>query len=153
LIEVAKTKIELLTVRAPANGNILRVNIQPGEFVSPSRSAPILMSSQSSMNVRVELDQSEIFRFKSDRGATAKVVGRISSDLKHKYIELKYLYAEPIVRLRSIPTADEKEHAAERVLNIYYGVDQNSFLPGQTLDVSIRSNCRYDRKNLRLTLQ
>lgn len=62
----ARTEIERLTVRAPISGEILAVNIRPGEFVATQgggNAAPFIqMGETDPLHVRVDIDENEAVR-------------------------------------------------------------------------------------------
>ena len=71
-LALARVNLEKLRIRAPIDGTILQININPGELAAPSALQPLLsIANLSTLNVRAELDERDISEIKV--GQTASV--------------------------------------------------------------------------------
>lgn len=135
-VKAAGVDLDRLTVRAPITGEVLQVNIRPGEL-APSGATPeplILLGSLDTPHVRVDIDENDAWRFSEASPAVAFVRGNPSlrANLKFEYIE-KY-----IIPKRSL-TGESTERVDTRVMQVVYsfsGADLSVF-PGQLMDVFI----------------
>lgn len=135
-VKAARVDLDRLTVRAPITGEVLQVNIRPGEF-APSGATPeplILLGSLDTPHVRVDIDENDAWRFNEASPAVAFVRGNPSlrANLNFEYIE-KY-----IIPKRSL-TGESTERVDTRVMQVVYsfsGADLSVF-PGQLMDVFI----------------
>jgi HlyD family secretion protein len=141
-LESSKTNLDLLTIQAPIDGNILQVNVDPGQFIGGgqtnegvnSSSAPILLGGVNTYKVRVDIDETDAWRFKPNTNAIAYLRGNTA--LK---VPLKYEYYEPYVIPKQNLTGESTERVDVRVLQVVYSYDPKdlpSYL-GQQVDVYI----------------
>ena len=71
-LALARVNLEKLRIRAPIDGTVLQININPGELAAPSTLQPLLsIANLSTLNVRAELDERDIAEIKV--GQTASV--------------------------------------------------------------------------------
>jgi HlyD family secretion protein len=69
----ARVNLEKLKIRAPIDGTVLQININPGEFAAPSTVQPLLsIANLSTLNVRAELDERDIAEIKVGQVATVR---------------------------------------------------------------------------------
>lgn len=135
-VEAAKVGIDLLTVRSPIDGEVLQVNIRPGEFApTGTTDVPlILLGNLDRLHVRVDIDENDAWRFLPGAKAVAYVRGNpeLKTDLRFEYIE-KY-----VVPKRSL-TGESTERVDTRVMQVVYSFDWRnlSVFPGQLMDVFI----------------
>lgn len=135
----ARTELSRLTVRAPIAGEILAVNIRPGEFVATQGGPPepfIQMGETNPLHVRVDVDENEAVRVAL--GASAIVSPRGAAEVQ---VEATFVRAEPqIVPKRSL-TNSAAERVDVRVLQLIYALpsnaDANLFRVGQQIDAFI----------------
>ena len=141
-LESAKTHLDLLTINAPMDADILQVNVDPGQFIgggetnegTNASSAPILLGGVSTYKVRVDIDETNAWRFKPNTNAIAYLRGNTA--LK---VPLKYEYYEPYVIPKHNLTGDSTERVDVRVFQVVYSYDPKdlpSYL-GQQVDVYI----------------
>ena len=136
----ARTDLGRLTVRAPIAGEILAVNIRPGEFVSTQgggNSAPFIqMGETNPLHVRIDVDENEAPRVKI--GAEAIVSPRGAAE---RQVKATFVRAEPqIVPKRSL-TNSAAERVDVRVLQLIYALPQtDNFRVGQQVDAFIPAN-------------
>ena len=138
----ARTELGRLTVRAPMSGEILEVNIRPGEFVSNQGgggSAPFIRMGQTRpLYVRVDIDESEATRL--DMGAEALVSPRGAAGSQ---VKAAFVRAEPLVVPKTSLTNSASERVDVRVLQVLYELpataegEQALFRVGQQIDAFI----------------
>lgn len=130
-----ETEIERCLVRAPVDGQILKIDVRPGEFVSTTTTkALILLGDLDRLRIRVDVDEQDISRFKVTGRATATTRG-----IDRKRLELKFVRVEPYVIPKKAFTGDNTERIDTRVLQVLYEMEQDSggVYVGQQVDVSI----------------
>jgi RND family efflux transporter MFP subunit len=135
-IDAARVDIDLLTVRTPVEGEILQVNIQPGEFASSgaARDPLILLGNLDKLHVRVDIDENDAWRFQPKAPAMAFVRGnaQLKTDLTFEYVE------GYVVPKRSL-TGDSTERVDTRVMQVLYSFHRSKLpvYPGQLMDVYV----------------
>lgn len=132
-----RTEIERLTVRAPIAGEILAVNIRPGEYVSTQgggNAAPFIqMGATDPLHIRIDIDESEVARVQL--GADATVSPRGAADIRAK---AKFVRAEPLVVPKRSLTNSAAERVDVRVMQLIYAVPPSeAFRVGQQVDAFI----------------
>jgi multidrug efflux pump subunit AcrA (membrane-fusion protein) len=134
--EAARVELERLTVTAPVAGEVLQVNVRPGEFAQAgiNQQPLVLLGSIDVMHVRVDIDENDAWRFSPDARAVAYLRGHadFKTDLTFQYVE-KY-----VVPKRSL-TGESTERVDTRVLQVIYSFSARDFsvYPGQLVDVYI----------------
>ena len=132
-----RTEIERLIVRAPIAGEILAVNIRPGEFVATQgggNAVPFIqMGATDPLHVRVDIDESEVARVAL--GADATVSPRGAADIR---VKAKFVRAEPLVVPKRSLTNSAAERVDVRVMQVIYALPPNdAFKVGQQVDAFI----------------
>lgn len=136
--DVAKAEIELdrLVVRALVAGEVLQVKVRPGEYVGTPPNQPlIILGNIETLHVRVDIDEYDIARFRSDVPATAVPRG----NLQVRY-PLTFVRVEPFVIPKKSLTGDNTERVDTRVLQVIYEFDPAGLPPlfvGQQVEVFI----------------
>jgi multidrug resistance efflux pump len=142
-VSAALVEIDRLTICAPVEGNILQVNIRPGEYAQGGilPQPLILMGDLKRLHVRVDIDENDAWRFRSDSSAFAFVRG--NPQLK---TALAFEYVEPYVVPKRSLTGDSNERVDTRVMQVLYSFNQEDLrvFPGQLMDVYIED--RADRR-------
>lgn len=142
-----KTNIERSIIRAPVDGEILQINIHVGEIapVVPFISAQstwltaangtlILMGTVTPLQIRVDIDEDDAWRFEKGSAATAFVRGN-----RKIHFPLQFLRLEPYIIPKTSFTGQTVERVDTRVLQVLYQFDRHDLpvYPGQILDVYI----------------
>ena len=135
-VKAARVDIDLLTVRAPIDGEVLQVNIRPGEYAPSGVTAQplILLGSIDRLHVRVDIDENDAWRFREQAKAVAFARGNpsLKTNLRFEYVE-KY-----VIPKRSL-TGESTERVDTRVMQVVYSYSPSelSVFPGQLMDVFI----------------
>jgi multidrug efflux pump subunit AcrA (membrane-fusion protein) len=133
----ARTEIERLTVRAPISGEILAINVHPGEFVATQgggSSQPFMqMGETNPLHVRVDIDENEIGRVAL--GKPAVISPRGAAEL---HVNATFVRAEPQVVPKRSLTNSAAERVDVRVLQLIYALPPSeAFRVGQQIDAFI----------------
>jgi multidrug resistance efflux pump len=133
----ARTEIERLVVRAPIAGEILAVNIRPGEFVATQgggNSQPFIqMGETNPLHVRVDIDENEVARVAL--GEPAVISPRGAAEL---HVNATFVRAEPQVVPKRSLTNSAAERVDVRVLQLIYALpESDAFRVGQQIDAFI----------------
>lgn len=145
----ARTELGRLTVRAPISGEILAVNIRPGEFVSTMGGSGvpfIRMGETRPLHVRVDIDESEATRVALGKPATVSPRGAAD-----KQVQARFVRAEPIVVPKTSLTNSASERVDVRVLQVLYELPATAegqdplFRVGQQIDAFIPARAAGDR--------
>lgn len=141
-INATDVELERTIARAPMDGQVLQVNVHPGEFAGGGaedtliRDQLMLFGSIDPLHIRVDVDEDDAWRIFQGASATAFLRG--NSDIK---IPLKFVYIEPYVIPKRSLTGENLERVDTRVLQIIYRFERDD-LPvylGQLVDVYIES--------------
>ncbi len=138
-LRAVRVDIDLLTVRAPIDGDVLQINIRPGEYAPTGLTAQplILLGSLDRLHVRVDIDENDAWRFRQQAPAVAFVRGNplFKTDLRFEYAE-KY-----VIPKRSL-TGESTERVDTRVMQVVYSFNRTdlSVYPGQLMDVYIEDH-------------
>mgnify|MGYP001803270485 CR=1 FL=1 len=133
----SRTDLGRLTVRAPIAGEILAVNIRPGEFVSTQgggNSLPFIqMGETNPLHVRIDVYENEAPLV--NMCATAKVSPRGAASAQ---VEATFVRAEPQVVPKRSLTNSAAERVDVRVLQLIYALPKSDdFRVGQQVDAFI----------------
>lgn len=135
-VKAARVEIDRMTVHAPVEGDILQVNIRPGEFApSGVTSEPLILHGNlDKLHVRVDIDENDAWRYQPETPAVAYIRGnpQFKTDLKFEYVEAY------VVPKRSL-TGDSTERVDTRVMQVVYSFERGKLpvYPGQIMDVYI----------------
>lgn len=136
-VQQARTELDRLTVRAQVDGEVLKVNVRPGEFVGAPPGQPlIVLGNIDELHVRVDIDEYDIPRFRQNAPALATLKG--SPD---EQFPLHFVRVEPYVIPKKSLTGDNIERVDTRVLQVIYRLDirGKKFFVGQQLDAFIQT--------------
>jgi len=138
-LKLAQTDLELRTVSAPIDGEVLRVNINPGEFaLAGAVTQPlIVMGRTDPMHVRIDIDEADISRYRPGARAMASLRGDAARKL-----QLSFVRVEPLVVPKRALSGLTTERVDTRVMQLIYAIveDGMAILPGQQVDVLIETD-------------
>lgn len=137
-MEIAASKIERSTIKAPIDGQVLQVNIRVGETadINPfDNKAHMLFGQTDPLHVRVEIDEDDAWRVEKGAPAVAFVRGNSSISAP-----LEFLYIEPFIIPKTALTGDNQERVDTRVLQVVYEMHRKELpiYPGQLMDIYIK---------------
>jgi RND family efflux transporter MFP subunit len=140
--------IERATVRAPTDGEVLQVNMHVGEIypiisydvTQPYVNLPtplILLGAVSPLQMRIDIDEEDAWRYQKGACATAFVRGNASI-----CFPLQFLRVEPYILPKVSFTGNNIEKIDTRVLQVLYRFDPPEFpiYVGQLLDVFLETS-------------
>lgn len=137
----AAVELARLTVAAPISGEILRVDVRPGEYVQAGgpqggSSTPYLqMGETRPLHVRIDVDEDEAPRVALGRPATVSPRGAAD-----RQVQARFVRAEPQVVPKRSLTNSAAERVDVRVLQLIYELparDDGLFRVGQQVDAFI----------------
>lgn len=146
---VAKSNIERSIIRAPVDGEIFQVNVHLGELapVNPfyssqstaqanAKGSLLLMGTVQPLQVRIDIDEDDAWRYQLGSRATAFVRGNSKINFPLNFSDI-----EPYIIPKSSFTGQTTERVDTRVLQVLYHFEKND-LPvyaGQVLDIFIEA--------------
>lgn len=136
-VEVTRTDLDRLTVKASVDGEVLQVNVRPGEFVAATwGEAMVVLGDIDRLHVRVDVDEYDIHRFHPGMAAEARLRG----DPKQKF-RLTFVRVEPYVIPKKSLTGANVERIDTRVLQVIYALEPGGprVYVGQQLDVYLNA--------------
>ncbi|MGZ8188524.1 MAG: efflux RND transporter periplasmic adaptor subunit [Methylosarcina sp.] len=137
-LAAVETTLDQLTVRAPKDGEVLQVNIRPGEFAQTGNlTVPlIMMGNLEQLHLRVDIDENDAWRFHKDSKAVAFLRGN-----PQFRTDLDLVWLEPYVVPKKSLTGDSTERVDTRVLQVLYSFDPTTIpaYVGQQMDVFIEA--------------
>ena len=134
----AEVNLDLLTVTAPRDGDILRVDLRSGEYaaVPPTdlNNPWLLLGETRFLQLRADVDEDSASRVRTGAQAIAFIKGMRSDP-----IPLRFVRIEPYVTTKKSLTGDSSERVDTRVLQVIYQFDQSKVpvYVGQQMDVFI----------------
>lgn len=131
--EVAR---ELLVVRAPIAGTVLKLDAHVGEYkaAGPNASALMRLGDISTLHVRTDIDELDSWRFDQAGAAIATIRG--GSRLQAR---LRFVRIVPDVQPKKTLTGENAERIDTRVMQVIYVIENPpAFLqPGMLVDVAV----------------
>ena len=137
-VDRVKTDLDRLITRALVDGEVLQVNVRPGEFVgAPHTQALVLLGNTKVLHVRVDIDEHDIPRFTPGKAAIATIKGNTSIKFP-----IQYVRTEPYVVPKKSLTGDNTERVDTRVLQVIYTFDPTGkpVYVGQQVEVFIEAD-------------
>ncbi len=134
-VQETQTELDRLVVRALVDGEVLQVNVRPGEFVpTPSSQPLVVLGNVIQLHARVDIDEYDIPRFIADAPARATLKGQ-----PEEFFPLRFVRIEPYVVPKKSLTGGNTERVDTRVLQVIYAIDTGGrrLFVGQQLDVFI----------------
>lgn len=153
-VQQTRTELDRLTVAAPrfvfpktpaaliptgtdvTEYKVLQVNIRPGEFLSNGGDPHIVLGCVGNLNVRVDLDENDIARFRPDLPGVAKLRGN-----PEESFPLRFVRVDPYVIPKRSLTGANTERVDTRVLQVIYRIDTRgrTLYVGQQMDVFLNA--------------
>ena len=136
--EVGRLQVQLEreSVRAPITGTVLYLDINAGEHVMPgSLQRMVALGLLTPLNVRVQMDEMDAWRFRPESKAIAMPRGGAKGEFP-----LRFLRLVPLITPKRLLNGDSAERVDVRVMEVEYELDNPgtmSVLPGQVVDVFI----------------
>jgi multidrug resistance efflux pump len=117
-IDSIKIMLELLVVRAPVDGQILQVNVRPGQIATLAWKEPmIVLGEVNRLHVRVDIDENDLYRFREGMAAWANIKGRTDPRFPLEFVRI-----EPYVIPKKSLTGDNSERVDTRALQVLYAL-------------------------------
>jgi len=138
--EVQSTRILLdrLTVRALADGDVLQVNVRPGQFAALAWREPmVVLGDVNRLHVRIDIDENDLPLFEPRTQAVATLKGR-----PNVRFPLEFVKVEPYVIPKKSLTGDNSERVDTRVLQVIYALPDERDVQvyvGQQMDVYLQA--------------
>ncbi len=137
-VESVKTELDRRIVRAPMDGQVLQMNVRPGEFAPAgiTQRPLVLFGDVTPLHVRVDVDEHEAYRVKAGAKAMAYLRGR-----KEINTPLAFVRFEPFVVPKRSLTGESTERVDTRVLQVIYSFERGDMpvYVGQQMDVYIEA--------------
>jgi len=133
-LKVIQMQANKFIVKSPVDSHVLKINSHVGEFVNGNDNTAITLGTLDDLNVRVEIDETDIHRIDQD----AQAIGILRGQPNVK-INLKFLRYDPYVIPKSNLTNNIAEKIDTRVIELVYSFDRSkvTVFPGQRMDVFI----------------
>ncbi len=134
----AEVNLDLLTVRAPRDGDILRQNMHEGEYAGVSPTDPnapsLLLGETERLQLRTDVDEDSASRVRAGAPAIAYIKG-----MRSEPIPLRFVRIEPYITVKKSLTGDSTERVDTRVLQVIYQFDKTKvpIYVGQQMDAFI----------------
>jgi HlyD family secretion protein len=128
-----RTELDRALVRAPVDGEVLKVYVHPGEYVGTQPGqALVVLGHLDRLHVRADISEHDIDRFRTAAPARAVTRGQA-----RKEYPLRFVRVEPYVVPKKALTGDNTERVDTRVLQVIYALDgaDGRVYVGQQLDV------------------
>lgn len=135
---IADVSLQRATITAPIDGEVLRINVRPGQYAGIESQMPLMLFGQTTpLMVRVSIDETEAWRVKEGAKATAYVRGNSTIQFP-----LKFAYIEPYIVPKQNLTGDAKELVDVRVLQVLFSFEKGKkpIYVGQMVDVYIEAD-------------
>lgn len=134
----ARVALEQLYVKAPIDGSILKIYFRAGEYLNLNNvsTGVILMKCIGDLNLRVQIDENDLWRFTND--LSAKAFLRSNKEVNYP---LTFVRVEPYVQPKTQLNGDSTERVDSRVLEVIYKIEpsKHNLFVGQLLDVFIET--------------
>jgi len=127
-----ETELERLEVKASVTGEVLQVNVRPGEYVGTPANQPLVVLGGTRKHIRVDVDENDIARFREGLPARAKRRGEPAIE-----IPLRFVRIEPLVIPKKSLAGGTMERVDTRALQVIYAVEKTTvpLYMGQQVDV------------------
>lgn len=138
-LDQAEVVLDLLTVRASRDGEIIRQFMHVGEYATVSPTDPntpsMILGETSHLQLRADVDEDSASRVMSGAPAVAYIKGMRSDP-----IPLRFVRIDPYITVKKSLTGDSTERVDTRVLQVIYQFDKTKVpvYVGQQMDVFIK---------------
>ncbi len=135
-ISSAKTELNILTVVAPRDGELLQVSVREGEYANVNPTEPLMILGEvSRLQIRADVDEQNAPQVRANQPAVAFLKGDTSNALPLRFVRI-----EPYVIPKKSLTGDSAERVDTRVLQIIFELDRPKvpLYVGQQVDVFIQ---------------
>ncbi len=135
-VRLARTDLEILTVLAPRDGQMLQVNVREGEYANVNPPEPLMiLGDVGKFQVRADVDEQNAPQVRTNQPAVAFLKGDRVTELP-----LRFVRVEPFVIPKKSLTGDSAERVDTRVLQLIFELDrpQVPLYVGQQVDVFIQ---------------
>lgn len=132
-VEQAQTELARMEVRSPVAAQVLRVDVRVGEYVgTPPGQTLVMLGDLSQLHVRIDIDESDIPRYRPGVPGRAFVRGAAETPLPISFVRV-----EPLVLPKQSLTGAATERVDTRVLRVIYALERApaGMYVGQQLDV------------------
>lgn len=137
-LQLAEVELDKLTLKSPIDALILKIYINPGEYISNFSNTEecMILGNIKPLHVRVQIDENDIWRFKNNLQAIGYLPGNQSS-----HFPLKFIRIDPIVLAKHQLKGDNKELIDTRILEIIYEIqsDTSQLYVGQKIEVYLET--------------
>jgi len=137
-VATVETDIERSIIRAPMEGQVLRVNVRVGQFAQASELTTPLMIFGSSgwFHIRVDIDEEDAWRVIKGAPGVAYMRGN-----RNIHVPLTYIRLEPYLIPKQALTGENTERVDTRVLQLIYEMDQKDLpiYPGMLMDAYLEA--------------
>jgi multidrug resistance efflux pump len=137
-VESTQIGLERLTVRALTDGEILQVDVRPGQYAATAWREPlIIMGDVKRLHVRVDIDENDLPMFERGAEAIATLKGK-----PQVRFPLRFVKVEPYVVPKKSLTGENTERVDTRVLQVIYALPDERPVPvfvGQQMDVFLKA--------------
>lgn len=135
-VDAVQTDLDRLLVKAPVDGEVLKINVRLGEFAPTGvlKDPLVLLGKTDPLHVRVDIDENDAWRFMPG----AKAEGALRGN-QHIRTPLEYVRTESYVLPKRSLTGDSTERVDTRVLQVIYRFHKGDIpaYVGQLMDVFI----------------
>lgn len=134
-LKVIQNQLSLYDVYSPIDGRVLNSKLSVGKYFS--KDATLLTLGSHQLNLRVNINEYDLWKFRPNTNAVAFVRGH-----PELTVSLKYDYTMPYVVPKKNLTGVSTERTDTRVLQVIYSLPKQINFPlfvGQQLDVFIES--------------
>lgn len=146
-VEAARVRLERMTVEALVAGEVLQVNVRPGQYAALAWKEPlIVLGDLSRLHVRVDIDEHDLPMFRPGAPAIARPRGM--PDLA---IPMEFVRVEPYVIPKRSLTGANSERVDTRVLPVIYALPEAPPIPlyvGQQMDVFLQAESTPKHRSL-----
>ena len=132
----SQTELDVLTIRAPRDGEILQLNVREGEFAGTTPTEPLMiLGDVEKFQVRADVDEQNASLVRPNQPAVAFLKGSTRDALPLRFVRI-----EPFVVPKRSLTGDSAERVDTRVLQIIFELDRPAvpLYVGQQVDVFIQ---------------